>query len=58
MRNALPDYPFLGSFTSDHEAVDWAVVWLPNGGNMINESYVNLIPTIRAAPMFLDFVWV
>lgn len=43
---ALPDSPFLGSFKSDHEAVDWAVVWLPNGGNMINESYVNLIPTI------------
>ena len=24
---------------------DWAVVWLPEGGDSITESYVNLIPT-------------
>lgn len=41
----LPDTPFLGSFESEHEAVDWALIWLPDDGEMITESYVNLIPT-------------
>lgn len=41
----LPEEPFLGTFSSEHEAVDWAAVWLPEGGNVIAESYVNLIPT-------------
>ncbi len=41
----LPDEPFLGAFTSDNEAVDWAALWLPEGGDVLNESYVNLIPT-------------
>lgn len=43
----LPEEPFLGSFTSEHEAVDWAVTWLPEGGNLVSESYVNLIPTAQ-----------
>ncbi len=41
----LPEEPFLGSFSSDNEAVDWATTWLVDGGNVISESYVNLIPT-------------
>lgn len=41
----LPEEPFLGSFSSEREAVDWAVTWLPEGGDLITESYVNLIPT-------------
>lgn len=41
----LPEEPFLGSFSSDNEAVDWAAIWLPAGGEVIGESYVNLIPT-------------
>jgi len=41
----IPEEPFLGSFASEREAVDWAVVWLPEGDNIIGESYVNLIPT-------------
>lgn len=41
----IPEPPFLGSFSSDREAVDWAVVWLPESGEVICESYVNLIPT-------------
>lgn len=41
----LPDEPFVGSFSADTEAVDWALFWLPEGGELLNESYVNLIPT-------------
>jgi topoisomerase IV subunit B len=41
----LPEEPFLGSFNSDHEGVDWAATWLIDGGNIVTESYVNLIPT-------------
>lgn len=41
----IPDEPFLGSFSSEREAVDWAATWLPDGGEVVSESYVNLIPT-------------
>ena len=41
----LPAEPFIGSFAAENEAVDWAVQWLPEGGELIQESYVNLIPT-------------
>lgn len=43
---ALPEAPFTGKFVSSHEAVDWALLWLPEGGEGPMESYVNLIPTI------------
>jgi len=42
-----PDEPFMGSMQGEHEAADWAVAWLPDGGEVIAESYVNLIPTIQ-----------
>ena len=41
----LPEQPFVGSFSAKLEAADWAITWLPEGGETINESYVNLIPT-------------
>jgi len=41
----LPEEPFVGSFKGQIEAADWAITWLPEGGESINESYVNLIPT-------------
>ena len=41
----LPKGPFTGSLSSDNEAVDWALLWLPEGGDSTGESYVNLIPT-------------
>ena len=44
---SIPDEPFVGSFASDSEAVDWAALWLPEEGEVLNESYVNLIPTIQ-----------
>ena len=41
----LPELPYKGHFKGlDHE-VDWAVVWLPEEGEIVGESYVNLIPT-------------
>ncbi len=43
----LPQEPFVGSFSSHNEAVDWAVQWLPEGGEPTTESYVNLIPTAQ-----------
>ncbi len=43
----LPLEPFVGNFSSSHEAVDWAVQWLPEGGEVVQESYVNLIPTAQ-----------
>jgi topoisomerase-4 subunit B len=41
----LPPQPFLGSLDGEREAVDWALVWLPEGADPLAESYVNLIPT-------------
>ncbi|WP_342607608.1 DNA topoisomerase IV subunit B [Vibrio tritonius] len=41
----LPEEPFTGKFSSETEAADWALIWLPEGGDLITESYVNLIPT-------------
>lgn len=43
----LPPEPFVGKFESQHEAVSWAMVWLPEGGAALAESYVNLIPTVQ-----------
>lgn len=43
----LPATPFQGSFKATHEAVDWAIVWYPEGGELTQESYVNLIPTAQ-----------
>ena len=41
----LPAEPFIGIFAAENEAVDWAVQWMPEGGELVQESYVNLIPT-------------
>jgi topoisomerase-4 subunit B len=41
----LPASPLVGHFADDEQAVDWAVQWLPEGGETLMESYVNLIPT-------------
>ncbi|WMN61036.1 DNA topoisomerase IV subunit B [Pseudoalteromonas xiamenensis] len=43
----LPDNPFTGSFSGSTEGVDWALLWLPEGGESLQESYVNLIPTAQ-----------
>jgi len=44
----VPTEPFIGALSEKTEAVDWALVWTPEGGKeLINESYVNLIPTAQ-----------
>jgi topoisomerase-4 subunit B len=43
----LPEEPFCGSLSGSKEAVDWALLWLPEGGEAVQESYVNLIPTAQ-----------
>ncbi len=48
-RSTLPAQGFVGHMSAEHverpQAVDWALVWLEEGGEPITESYVNLIPT-------------
>ena len=41
----LPAEPFAGNLAGNNEAVDWALVWTTDGGSVVTESYVNLIPT-------------
>jgi topoisomerase-4 subunit B len=41
----LPLEPFIGNFSAENEAAEWAVQWLPDVGELVQESYVNLIPT-------------
>jgi topoisomerase-4 subunit B len=41
----IPEEPFVGEQEGKEEVVSWAVIWLPEQGQMIAESYVNLIPT-------------
>ena len=41
----LPDEPFLGSSSTEEEAVEWGLFWTTESPTIIAESYVNLIPT-------------
>ena len=41
----IPMDPFSGSIQGNDEAVDWAIQWLSEGGEVTGESYVNLVPT-------------
>ena len=41
----IPAVPFVGNFRGEREAADWALAWLPEGGEGLAESYVNLVPT-------------
>jgi topoisomerase-4 subunit B len=43
----LPDEPFTGAVDGEQEGVEWAVVWRTDGGARLEESYVNLIPTLQ-----------
>ncbi|MBA3731591.1 MAG: DNA topoisomerase IV subunit B [Gammaproteobacteria bacterium] len=43
----LPEEPFTGSMEGSQETVDWAVGWIPEGVEGVQESYVNLVPTTQ-----------
>ena len=43
--DTIPDQPFMHSTEVDNEAVEWAVKWVLDKGELVTESYVNLIPT-------------
>ncbi|MWN90961.1 DNA topoisomerase IV subunit B [Gilliamella sp. Pra-s65] len=43
----LPETPFAGNRIGETEAVEWALLWMPEGGELLTESYVNLIPTVQ-----------
>ena len=45
-RELLPAQLFTGALKKDTEVVDWAVAWIPEG-ELVQESYVNLIPTAQ-----------
>jgi topoisomerase IV subunit B len=44
---SIPAEPFCGSVQGGTETADWALAWLPEGGEPVAESYVNLIPTVQ-----------
>ncbi|MCY4155408.1 MAG: DNA topoisomerase IV subunit B [Gammaproteobacteria bacterium] len=43
----LPVEPFSGHLQGNDEQVDWALHWLPEAGELVTESYVNLVPTAQ-----------
>ena len=43
----LPEQPLSATMTGRNEAAEWAVQWLPEGGELTQESYVNLVPTTQ-----------
>ncbi|MCD9046375.1 MULTISPECIES: DNA topoisomerase IV subunit B [unclassified Luteimonas] len=45
-RDVLPVELFVGRLARETEAADWAVGWVPEG-ELVQESYVNLIPTAQ-----------
>lgn len=44
---SVPDSPCIGHAVGTNEEVDWALLWHPEGGELVQESYVNLIPTAQ-----------
>jgi len=43
----VPAEPFVGDMEGKSEAASWALAWLPEAGEPVAESYVNLIPTVQ-----------
>ena len=51
----IPAEPFVGHLDGQDESVSWAVIWLPEGGDGIAESYANLIPTPQGGSHVVGF---
>ncbi|MEQ8858397.1 MAG: DNA topoisomerase IV subunit B [Pseudomonadales bacterium] len=45
--DSVPQKPFMHQAEGNEEAVEWAILWLVDGGETVTESYVNLIPTAQ-----------
>jgi topoisomerase IV subunit B len=43
----VPVSPFVGHLSEENEEVDWAIMWPLEPGEVLAESYVNLIPTAQ-----------
>jgi len=43
----LPAAPFMGDMAGNDEAVTWALQWRADEGDLVTESYVNLVPTLQ-----------
>ena len=43
----LPPELFIGSIEGEQEAAEWAIAWRIDEGSKVEESYVNLIPTVQ-----------
>ncbi len=41
----IPAELFNGKFSDEDKELEWATAWLPEAGELVTESYVNLIPT-------------
>jgi topoisomerase-4 subunit B len=44
-QQVLPAALFHGKFAGDENEAEWVVAWQPEAGELVTESYVNLIPT-------------
>jgi topoisomerase-4 subunit B len=51
----VPEEPFVGQVEGQEESVSWAVIWLPEGGDGVAESYANLIPTPQGGTHVVGF---
>ncbi|MGR8950660.1 MAG: DNA topoisomerase IV subunit B [Gammaproteobacteria bacterium] len=45
--NLVPKIAFTGDMTGNDEAVTWALHWTEDDGELVTESYVNLVPTAQ-----------
>jgi len=41
----VPEDPYIGGHQGEEEEVEWGLLWIPDNGQELQESYVNLIPT-------------
>ena len=51
----LPSEPFAGSLSNESGEIEWALHWCPEDNDLINESYVNLVPTLQGGTHVLGF---
>ena len=52
---AVPETPFTGNFEGVDEEVAWSCTWLPEPGDIVAESYVNLVPTLHGGTHVTGF---